>query len=100
MCQRLRRQIVSQSRRNIYFTRPENMFVVRSRDGAEIDFPLNIGYNNYFENYCNQYLGSTGKLRRAFRRRQLNPLFLLHYHDLLRAICNHRYEKLEMLCEE
>ena len=27
-------------------------------------------------------------------------MFKLHYHDLLRAICNHRYEKLEMLCEE
>ena len=76
------------------------MFALKSRDGADIDFPLNLGYNNYFEDYCNQYLGSSGKLRRAFRRRQLDPLFLLHYHDLLKAICNHRYEKLEMLCEE
>ena len=95
-----RSPLVDYPRRYIYFTKPEHTFVMRGKNNVMLDFPLNTGYNNYYETYGSQYLSTSGKMRMALRRRQLTPLFRSHYHDLLKAICNFSYEKLELLCEE
>ena len=95
-----RSNLIDYPRRHIYFTKPESNFVMRGKNNVTLDFPLNVGYNNYYETYGNQYLSTSGKLRMALRRRQLTPLFRSHYHDLLKAICNFSYEKLELLCED
>ena len=92
--------LIDYPRRFIYFTKPEGVFVMKGRNNTSLDFPLNVGYNNYFESYCRQYLSTSGKFKMSLRRKQLIPLFRIHYHDLLKAICNYRYEKLELLCEE
>ena len=56
-------------RRFIYFTKPESTFIMHNRNNISLDFPLNIGYNDYYESYAKQYLSASGKLRMAFRRR-------------------------------
>merc|ERR1712029_932670 len=45
-------------------------------------------------------MSTSGKLHMLLGRKQLTPLFRVHYHDLLKAICNYSYENLELLCEE
>ena len=64
------------------------------------DFPLNIGYNNYFQHYA-MYKGTRQEqIKLRLRQKALTLLFRDHYYDLLAAIVSKSYEQLELLCEE
>ena len=64
--------------RSFYFnSNPKNF--------PQLDFPLNIGFNDHFEFY-QHYLTFKSKLYLFFRKRQLTSQFKTNYFDLLKAI--------------
>jgi hypothetical protein len=64
-----------------------------------IDFPLNLGYNDHYTHHA-QYRGSLAqRLSLKYRRTSLELQFKRHYLDLLQAICNQSYDSLQVLCE-
>ena len=64
------------------------------------DFPLNIGYNNYFKHHA-LYKGSRiDQLKLSLKKKNLEIAFRDHYHDLLQAIASKSFDQLEILCEE
>lgn len=85
--------LLSRSKRGYYFSglKPSQ---------RNTDFPLNLGYNNFFDHYA-MYKGSRSEQARLrMRQKTLTILFRDHYHDLLTAIVSKSYEQLELLCED
>ena len=84
---------MSQTSRAIYFIQPE-------RETEIADFAMNLGYNDLYGAYCEQYLGWQGRLKLSLRRKQLELMFRTHYYLLLKAITTQNYEQLEVLTEK
>jgi hypothetical protein len=91
----LTRQVTQLSKRGYYF----NALSEEAKNFPELDFPMNLGYNDNFGHYALQMtFGSKVKL--FFRRSALETMFMNHYKDLLRAITNQNFDQLERLCED
>ena len=89
------RQLLSLTCRGFYF----NALPEEARNFPELDFPLNVGYNDNFGHYAlHLTYGSRAKL--FFRRRALEAMFTAHYRDLLKAITSLNFDQLERLCED
>lgn len=86
----LTRQFTQFSRRGFYF----NALSDKAKNFQELDFPMNVGYNDNFGHYA-LYMTFGSKVKLLFRKRALEAMFMNHYKDLLRAITNQNFDQLE-----
>ena len=88
--------------RSFYFSFKAYDRMAGSQHQRNVDFPLNLGFNEheYYKQIKNQIytLGSRATL--FFRSQFLSKQFAAQYLDLLKAIKNQNYDAIEALCEE
>jgi hypothetical protein len=64
-----------------------------------IQFPLNLGYNDHYKFLVNSHLPLKDKIKLLFMRRSYNNVFKNKYKSLLQAIYDTKYYQLEQILE-
>ena len=88
MFRRLKKTTLQNSARGFYF---------KANQQRNIDFPLNIGYNDELIELDQMTLKSKASL--FLKKQILSKQLAMKYVDLLNAIKNQNYEAIELLCE-
>lgn len=64
-----------------------------------INFPLNLGYNDHYKFLVNSHMPLNDKIKLLFMRRSYNNVFKNKYKNLLQAIYETKYYQLEQMLE-
>lgn len=89
------RALIAVGKRGFYF----NAVAVEDRNFPELEFPLNVGYNDHYQFYS-QRMAYRSRLKLFIKKKPMQAQFLARYQDLLKAIKNQNYDTLDLLCEE